>query len=145
MKIFNTEKEWMMNSNTVTFDGLTPKYAWPRTAFSVLLSFCSPWAKKKDLLPWLMLHKVTDGKYTWFKEALKKYLIHNLRIIIIITIDTFSLINILFTYLFILLYRYEFWIVKECKVCKNEWNYSSPCEMLMEINHIPFIQTSSFT
>ena len=43
-----------------------------RTALKSLLSVCSPCSRKKDRRPWLMLHKVTEGKYTWSNMALKQ-------------------------------------------------------------------------
>ena len=147
-----------MNWNTVTFDGGTPKYAWPRTAFSVLLSFCSPWAKKKDLLPWLMLHKVTDGKYTWFKEALKKIFdslltSYNHNDNHFKSLPLYIYYHFIFSYLLLLMFYsrtcshscFRMLNTQKCLVRRNKWNYSSLFEMLMEINHIPFILTSSFT
>jgi hypothetical protein len=33
---------------------------------------CSPCSRKKERRPWLILHKVTEGKYTWSNIALEK-------------------------------------------------------------------------
>ena len=59
---------------TISFgsDFLVPKYACPSTASSTALFLSNEYAWNKDLLPWFILHNVTDGKNTFWRLALEK-------------------------------------------------------------------------
>ena len=62
------------NFLTISFesDFLVPKYACPSTASSTALFLSNEYAWNKDLLPWFILHNVTDGKNTFCRLALEK-------------------------------------------------------------------------
>ena len=70
-KMMLTKKSLPFCSKSVLISFRLPKYAWLKTALSNV-SLADSWNWwKRDSRPWLMLQRVTDGKYTFPKEPLE--------------------------------------------------------------------------
>ena len=108
--------------------------------------------RKTFYLDWCCIRSLLENIHD-LRRPWKKYLIHYSLLIIIIIIILNIYYYFIFSYLLLLMFYsrtcshscFRMLNTQKCLVRRNKWNYSSLFEMLMEINHIPFILTSSFT